>query len=98
MPNLRSVLLLHQDIHLVSPLQLAYLGLSVSPSFGVNVMDPARFSLGPVPSGMFHGLAVAPENLSLMNGHGVTSKVDVVEPTIHGPANTKGKTTGKVQN
>ena len=64
-------------------------GTIVSPSFGVDAMDPARFSLGPVPSGMFHGPAVAPENLSPVNGHGVTSKVDVVEPPIHGPAITR---------
>ena len=61
----------------------------VSPSFGVDAMNPARFSLGPVPSWMFHGPAVTPENLNPMNGHGVTSKVDVVEPPIHGPATTR---------
>ena len=64
-------------------------GTIVSPSLGVDAMDPARFSLGPVPSGMFHGPAVAPENLNPVNGHGVTSKVDVVEPPIHGPAITR---------
>ena len=58
-------------------------------------MDPARFSLGPVPSGMFHGPSVAPENLSPMNGHEVTSKVDVVEPPIDGPANTREKSHGR---
>ena len=52
-------------------------------------MDPARFSLGPVPNAMFHGPAVAPENLNLINGCGVTSKVDAVEPPIHGPATTR---------
>ena len=30
-----------------------------------------------------------------MNGHGVTSKVDVVEPTIHGPANTRERSQGR---
>ena len=66
-------------------------GTIVSPLFGVDAMDPARFSLGPVPSGMFHGPAVAPENLNQMSDHGVTSKVDVVEPAIHGPAATREK-------
>ena len=70
-------------------------GTIVSPSFGVDAMDPARFSLGPVPSGMFHGPAVAPENLNPVNGHGVTSKVDVVEPPIHGPAITRERSQGR---
>ena len=38
---------------------------------------------------MFHGPAVASENLNPMNGHGIASKVDVVEPPIHGPATTR---------
>ena len=58
-------------------------------------MDPAKFSLGPVPSGMFHGPAVAPENLSPMNGHGMTSKIDIAEPPIHGPANTRERSQGR---
>ena len=70
-------------------------GTIVSPSFGVDAMDPAKFSLGPAPSGMFHGPAVAPENLNPMNGHGVTSKVDVVEPPIHGPAITRERSQGR---
>ena len=70
-------------------------GTIVSPSFGVDAVNPARFSLGPVPSGMFHGPAVAPENLNPVNGHGVTSKVDVVEPPIHGPAITRERSQGR---
>ena len=70
-------------------------GTIVSPSFGVDAMDPARFSLGPVPSGMFHGPGVAPKNLNPVNGHGVTSKVDVVEPPIHGPAITRERSQGR---
>ena len=58
-------------------------------------MDPAKFSLGPVSSGMFHGPAVAPENLSPMNGRGMTSKIDVAEPPIHGPANTRERSQGR---
>ena len=58
-------------------------------------MDPAKFSLGPVPSGMFHGPAVAPENLSPMNGRGMTSKIDVAEPPIHGRANTRERSQGR---
>ena len=58
-------------------------------------MDPARFSFGPVPSGMFNGPTVASENLHAMNGHGVTSKVDVAEPPIHGPAITMERSQGK---
>ena len=70
-------------------------GTIVSPSLGVDAMDLARFSLGPVPSGMFHEPAVAPENLNPVNGHGVTSKVDVVEPPIHGPAITRERSQGR---
>ena len=70
-------------------------GTIVSPSFGVDPMNPARFSMGPVPSGMLHRPAVAPENLNSMNGHGVTSKVDVVEPPIHGPMTTRERLQGR---
>ena len=70
-------------------------GTIVLPSFGVDAMDPARFLLDPVPSGMFHGPAVAPENLNPVNGHGVTCKVDVVEPSIHGPAITRERSQGR---
>ena len=67
----------------------------VLPSFRVDVMDPAKFSLDPVPSGMFHGPAVAPKNLSPMNGHGMTSKIDVIEPPIHGLVNTRERSQGR---
>ena len=52
-------------------------------------MDLARFLLDSVSSEMFHGRAIAPENLNPINGPGVISKVDVVEPPIHGPATTR---------
>ena len=77
------------------PLPTCIPEIIVLPSFGVDVMGPARFSLGRVPSGMFHGPAVAPENLSPINGHGVTAKVDVAEPPIHGPANTRERSQGR---
>ena len=51
--------------------------------------------MGPVASGVFHGPAAAPENLNATNGHGVTSKVDVVEPPIHGLATTKERLHGR---
>ena len=44
---------------------------------------------------MCHGPVVAPENLNPMNGHGVASKVDVVEPPIHGPASTRERLQGR---